>query len=218
MTRLCSPDQLAAVCLGARRAGATSSTVILALVARIHERGRAPSGAMDPRDKPEDDSRGAWRRQCVRRESWTQRLFAVLLVAVALGAGPVQAQQQDQVARVKVIDGSAVVLRADERSALDVGAPIFVADVVETEAGSVGLTFTDGSRLSIGPNSRVQFTEFQFAPTEGRLAFIIDFFRGTLLYVSGVISKLAPDAVQVRTPVATVAVRGTRFLAEVEGD
>ena len=64
----------------------------------------------------------------------------------------------------------------------------------------------------------MQFTEFQFAPAEGRLAFIIDFFRGTLLYVSGVIAKLSPDSVKVRTPVATVAVRGTRFLAEVEGN
>lgn len=126
--------------------------------------------------------------------------------------------ERNQVALVKVIDGQVFTLRADERSELGVGEPIFIEDVVETEAGSVGLTFKDGSRISIGPNSRVQFTDFEFAPTEGRLSMVIDFFRGTLLYVSGVIAKLAPDAVKVRTPVATVAVRGTRFLAEVEGD
>ncbi len=144
---------------------------------------------------------------------------AVAICAALLLAGTGWAQAQEhQVALVKVVDGEAFALRADQRSELDVGAPIFVEDVVETEAGSVGLTFKDGSRISIGPNSRVQFTEFDFAPTEGRLAFIIDFFRGTLLYVSGVIAKLSPDAVKVRTPVATVAVRGTRFLAEVEGE
>lgn len=82
----------------------------------------------------------------------------------------------------------------------------------------VGLTFKDGSRISIGPNSRVQFTQFEFSPAEGKLAFLIDFFRGTMHYISGVIAKLSPDAVKVRTPVATVAVRGTRFLAKVEGD
>jgi hypothetical protein len=144
--------------------------------------------------------------------------LTVLLIALAVTpAGPALAQQ-DQVALVKVVDGQAFALRADQRSELGVGTPIFVEDVVETEAGSVGLTFKDGSRISIGPNSRVQFTEFAFAPTEGRLSFIVDFFRGTLMYVSGVIAKLSPDAVKVRTPVATVAVRGTRFLAEVEGD
>jgi len=173
---------------------------------------------MGPGVKPRDD-RGVW-GTTVRRASagWLRCVLVALGLTLAITAAPAAAQQREQVALVKVVDGSAVVLRADERSELDVGTPIFVADVVETEAGSVGLTFTDGTRLSIGPNSRVQFTEFQFAPTEGRLAFIIDIFRGTLLYVSGVIAKLNPDAVQVRTPVATVAVRGTRFLAEVEGE
>lgn len=143
-------------------------------------------------------------------------LFALLFAAALAMPGSARAQD-DQVARVKVVDGAAYALRGDTRNALDVGAPVFVQDVIETEAGSVGLTFQDGSRISIGPNSRVQFTQFEFVPTEGKLAFVVDFFRGTLLYVSGVIAKLSPDAVKVRTPVATVAVRGTRFLAQVEG-
>lgn len=143
-------------------------------------------------------------------------LALAILLAAATGAS---AQgERNQVALVKVVDGQVFTLRADERSELGVGEPIFIEDVVETHAGSVGLTFKDGSRISIGPNSRVQFTDFAFAPTEGRLSMVIDFFRGTLLYVSGVIAKLAPEAVKVRTPVATVAVRGTRFLAEVQGD
>lgn len=152
------------------------------------------------------------------------RLAALLLAAaISLDAASASAQAQapgsgDEVALVKNLDGKAFTLRQDARSELDVGAPIFVEDVVETEAGSVGLTFKDGSRISIGPHSRVQFTEFNFAPAEGHLSFVIDFFRGTLLYISGVIAKLSPDAVKVRTPVATVAVRGTRFLAEVEGE
>ncbi len=141
-----------------------------------------------------------------------------LALLLAAAAGAMAQDERNQVALVKVIDGQVFTLRADERSELGVGEPIFIEDVVETEAGSVGLTFKDDSRISIGPNSRVQFTDFEFAPTEGRLSMVIDFFRGTLLYVSGVIAKLAPDAVKVRTPVATVAVRGTRFLAEVEGD
>lgn len=144
-------------------------------------------------------------------------LAALLLAGVAVLTSPALAQPQDNhVALVKVVDGQAFARRDDIRSELGVGAPIYAQDVVETEAGSLGLTFKDGSRLSIGPHSRVQFTEFQFAPAEGRLAFVIDFFRGTLLYVSGIIAKLSPEAVQVRTPVATVAVRGTRFLAQVE--
>ncbi len=154
-----------------------------------------------------------------RRSAFAKTGAAGLFCAALLIAGTGGAQAQEgQAALVKVVDGQAFALRADQRNELDVGAPIFVEDVVETESGSVGLTFKDGSRISIGPNSRIQFTEFDFSPTEGRLAFIIDVFRGTLHYISGVIAKLSPDAVKVRTPVATVAVRGTRFLVEVEGE
>jgi len=154
--------------------------------------------------------------QMVRSSMRAGLAACIVAGALTVAAGPAAAQQADQVALVKVVDGQAYSVRADERSELGVGTPIFVEDVVETEAGSVGLTFKDGSRISIGPHSRVQFTEFQFAPAEGNLAFLIDFFRGTMLYVSGVIAKLSPDSVKVRTPVATVAVRGTRFLAEVK--
>ena len=175
--------------------------------------------AMKDSSHPEERGRAVARTRVSKdaRRPCSLRLLAVLLLAVATTGSPALAQS-DQVALVKVVDGEAFALRDDGRSALGVGQPIYVQDVVETEAGSLGLTFKDGSRLSIGPHSRVQFTEFQFAPAEGRLAFVIDFFRGTLLYISGAIAKLAPESVQLRTPVATVAVRGTRFLAEVEGE
>lgn len=169
---------------------------------------------------PEERGRASARARVSKDAGWhcsASLLLAMFFVAIAAGT-PALAQERSEVALVKVVDGEAYALRDDARSAIDVGQPIFVEDVVETEAGSLGLTFKDGSRLSIGPNSRVQFTRFDYAPAEGRLAFVIDFFRGTLHYVSGVIAKLAPEAVQVRTPVATVAVRGTRFLAEIEGE
>jgi hypothetical protein len=42
--------------------------------------------------------------------------------------------------------------------------------------------------------------------------------KGTLQYVSGVIAKLKPDAVAVRTPTGVIGVRGTRFVVMVEPD
>ena len=149
----------------------------------------------------------------------TRLLLGLALAAVLLPVWVGSAvAQQDQVALVKVVAGEAYAVRAEERAELGVGEAIFVKDIVETADGSIGLTFKDGSRISIGPNSRVQFTQFEFSPAEGKLSFLIEFFQGTLQYISGVIAKLSPDAVKVKTPVATVAVRGTRFLAQVEGE
>jgi hypothetical protein len=40
--------------------------------------------------------------------------------------------------------------------------------------------------------------------------------RGSLNYVSGVIAKLKPTAVTVKTPTGIIGVRGTQFVAKVE--
>src|SRR3546814_2384512 len=94
--------------------------------------------------------------------------LAALLLAIVTATSPALAQD-NQVGLVKVVDGEAFALRDDGRSALGVGAPIYVEDVLETGAGSLGLTFKDGSRISIGPHSRVQFTAFQLDRKSTRL-------------------------------------------------
>ena len=126
--------------------------------------------------------------------------------------------QDDGVAMVKVLEGAAFAIQSRGRQELVVGQPIYRTDVVETAAGSVGLTFKDGTRISIGPNSRIEFKEFEFTPDENRLAFLVRIIKGTMQYISGVIAKLSPESVRIETPVATVVVRGTRFLAKVEGE
>jgi len=40
--------------------------------------------------------------------------------------------------------------------------------------------------------------------------------KGTFSYITGQIVKLAPDTAQVHTPDATIAVRGTKLLIQVE--
>lgn len=145
------------------------------------------------------------------------RMTVFCLAALACFAFPAFAQD-DGVALVKVLEGSAFTIQGGDKQALSVGAAINREDVVETASGTVGLTFKDGSRISIGPNSRIEFKEFQFSPNENKMSFLISVIKGTMLYVSGIIAKLAPEAVKIETPVATVVVRGTRFLATVEGD
>ena len=39
--------------------------------------------------------------------------------------------------------------------------------------------------------------------------------QGTLQYISGIIARLKPDAVNVKTPLGIIGVRGTRYLALV---
>jgi hypothetical protein len=42
--------------------------------------------------------------------------------------------------------------------------------------------------------------------------------KGTAAYLSGLISKLSPDSAHFKTPTASIGIRGTKFVARVEGE
>jgi len=130
---------------------------------------------------------------------------------------PLPADAADWIGRVKTLEGIVYVERDGSRDILSAGDRVMLGDWLETDgSGSVGIAFRDNTIISIGPRTRLLLREYAFAPADDQLGFALDLVRGTLLYISGIIAKLLPDAVEVRTPASTVAVRGTRFLAAVE--
>ena len=142
------------------------------------------------------------------------RFFTLLAVLAALVPG--MAGADEVIGHTKIVNGRVAVLRDGVETVVKGGDELFRKDVLITgEDGSAGLTFKDNSRLSLGANSRLTFREFRFEPGKNNLSFISELAHGTLQYISGVIAKLAPDAVFVVTPVATIAVRGTRFLVSI---
>lgn len=142
----------------------------------------------------------------------------ILFLAVLLAASaPAAAQDEDAIGYVKTVEGEAYVQRGETRIALEPGAAVYRSDALETgRDGAIGLTLKDSTRLSMGGSSELILSRFEFEPSENRLGFVARLTRGTLLYISGVIAKLSAESVSVETPVATIAVRGTRFLVRVE--
>ena len=114
---------------------------------------------------------------------------------------------------VKVSKGAAFIQRGGQRLPAPVGAKVREGDVVVTGAdGSAGVTFSDNSLLSIGPDSRLSIDRFAFDPTTHKGAFETSLGKGTLSGVSGKIAKQSPDAMKVKTPAALLGVRGTEFV------
>lgn len=125
-------------------------------------------------------------------------------------AAPALAQE---VGQVKVVSGASHIERAGQKLPAQVGSRIQQADVLVTGAGaSLGVAFLDNSLLSLGPDSVLVVDRFVFDPTSHQGAFESSLRRGTLAAVSGKIAKQAPGAMNVRTPVAILGVRGTEFL------
>jgi hypothetical protein len=142
-------------------------------------------------------------------------VFATLLSAVLIGTAA--GQEPARIGTIKTLKGDARVIGSSGGAAASVGGAVHQNETLETGAdGAVGLTFIDNTTLSMGPNSRITLTKVVFNPDRGDFAFATDIAKGTFMFVSGSIAKLAPQSVQIATPVSTIGIRGTRFLVKVE--
>jgi hypothetical protein len=141
-----------------------------------------------------------------------QILFAVFSAVFALAAGPIATTE---IGQIKNTAGQVFLMRNNNQQPAKAGDIVEQADIVTTGAnGSVGITLIDNSRLSAGPNSRIELKQFRFNPTTQQGESLTEVRRGTL--ASGQIAKQSPEAMKIQTPTTILGVRGTTFAVKVE--
>ena len=121
------------------------------------------------------------------------------------------------VGEIKILKGAAHLERGKESLPLRVGMPVQETDKVVTgDDGTVGITFSDNSLLSVGPNSVFAIDRYVFDSTTHAGQFDSTLSKGTLAVISGKMVKQSPEAMHVRTPSAIMGVRGTEFIVRVD--
>ncbi|MBI1777742.1 MAG: FecR domain-containing protein [Proteobacteria bacterium] len=99
---------------------------------------------------------------------------------------------------------------------LEIGNDVFQQERIATDAqGQAQMLFLDGSAFTVGPNAEVVLDEFVYDPSTevGKLA--VSASKGLMRFVGGKLSK--KDAVAIKTPTATLGIRGGIALVEVDG-
>jgi hypothetical protein len=133
-------------------------------------------------------------------------------LAVAWVIGIVPMANAAEIGQVKIAKGPVTIERGGQALPATVGMRLETADVVKTGAdASVGITMSDNSLLSAGPNSILSLDRYEFDTTTSRGRFDSSLSTGSLTVVSGRIAKQSPEAMTVRTPFAVLGVRGTEF-------
>ena len=113
--------------------------------------------------------------------------------------------------------GVATIIRGDERVRVLSGLPVLARDVIETGSnGTIGVTFSDNTVFSAGPNSRIVMEQFSFDSKSFKGSLLARMDRGTLSVVSGDIARHSKDAMKIKTPSVVLGVRGTTFLVKVD--
>ncbi len=145
------------------------------------------------------------------------RIFIILICIVGLVPPIVAMGGEDFIGGLRNVQGTAMVKRGEQEIPAENGTRIHLNDILVTgKDGAMGVVFKDDTRISLGPDSEMTVTRFVYQPAQEKFGFITKMIRGTASYVSGAIGKTSPDAVKFKTPVATIGIRGTAFLARVE--
>lgn len=111
----------------------------------------------------------------------------------------------------------AQITRNDKKLTGSQGIGVDMADVVETVDGKANIKFVDNTLVEVNDHSKLEIDEFVYdpnTPAAGKLA--MNFASGTLRYASGAIAHNDPSKVNLQTPAATIAVRGTDFAATID--
>lgn len=131
----------------------------------------------------------------------------ITLFALALLWLPALAQT---VGRVDLIQGDVAVVDAKAKArVLKVGEAVQQGDTLTTgKDGELHVTLDDGSVLALRPESRMQIVKFQAKGNDGDSS-VAALFRGAMRTITGLIGRRNPRNVMVRTPTATIGIRGT---------
>lgn len=138
-------------------------------------------------------------------------LRAAALMAGLCLSGPALAQDAGHAGKVERVknDVTALPSPADPARPLDVGNPVFRNEILHTGAQArAELRLSDATALVMGENAEVRLDEFVY---DGDGSATINLVTGALRFVSS--AKGHPGKLTIKTPVATIGIRGTDFWA-----
>jgi len=142
-------------------------------------------------------------------------LFFLLLLAVTVRADANQTEPAPA-GVIKTLTGRAYIYRSGTRIKAEPDMPILESDLFVTKKNAhAGIVFTDGTVITIGPESLFEMTAFVFKPEETQYDFSFYMEKGTAIYNSGKIGRMSPQSVKIRTPKSTIGIRGTRFVVDL---
>jgi hypothetical protein len=89
-------------------------------------------------------------------------------------------------------------------------------DAITTAKAKATLTFEDSTTVKITEQSKLIIDDFVYDPKKGSGKLALNMALGTARYASGQIAKNNPQQVAIKTPTASIAVRGTDFSMTVD--
>lgn len=138
---------------------------------------------------------------------------------VVLSALSKTIQAQPQVASIGSITelrGVGRVVREQDPFAAALSFAINSFDNVETSQGRIGITFLDESQVRLTEHSQLLIDEFIYDPDPSKSKMALNFASGTARFITGKLASIDKENISIKTPSATIGIRGTDFTVTVD--
>ena len=141
-------------------------------------------------------------------------MFRIALLAFLLVSQPSLAAVD--AGSIGSIKGSGVLERGNDVITGDTGVTVQMQDTAVTANGRMRIDFMDETRVDLTEHARLTIDEFVYDPANDVGSLSIKAGLGGVRYASGQIAKRYRQNVKIKTPSATIGVRGTDFSMVVD--
>jgi len=123
-----------------------------------------------------------------------------------------------EIGEISELRGNGEISRKDSTDPLiaELAADIFSFDVVKTGNGRMAVEFLDSTILKLTEHSRVVIDEYIFDPDPSKSKLALNMASGTARFITGKLGKIDKKNISIRTPTATIGIRGTDFTTTVD--
>ncbi len=143
-----------------------------------------------------------------------QLLPATVLATLFLSLSPINSVAG--VGKVTEQTGPTEIIRDKKSISAKLNTGVEMNDTVSTARAKAELTFEDKTSVKLTEHSKIIIDDFVYDPKKGAGKLGMKMALGTARYASGQIAKNNPQQVAIKTPTASIAVRGTDFSMTVD--
>ncbi len=126
----------------------------------------------------------------------------------------VQAQAVN-IGDISELNGNAQILR-DKPYTSDLEFDIQSNDEAITTNGRMAITFLDDSTVKLTEHSQLLIDEYIYDPDPSKSKMALTFGLGTARFITGNLNRIDKQNIELKTPTANIAIRGTDFTATVD--
>jgi len=141
-------------------------------------------------------------------------LLAIVVLCALFKTTKVQAQAVD-IGDISELNGSAQIVR-DKPYEANLQFAIQSNDEAITTNGRMAITFLDDSTVKLTEHSQLVIDEYIYDPDPSKAKMALTFGLGTARFITGNLNRIDKQNIELKTPTANIAIRGTDFTATVD--